>query len=85
MWLAKGQAMEWTAIEAGWNQLYKGNAQRRFNKLTRADVEDTRAKRERLVDLVRTAYGLSEEKAEAQIADWQSRQRPVRILIDEPW
>ena len=77
--------MEWTTIEAGWNQLYKGNAQRRFNKLSRAEVENTRAQRERLVELVGAAYGISAEKAEAQIADWQSRQRPVRLLIDEPW
>lgn len=77
--------MEWTAIETGWNQLYKGNAQRRFNRLSRAQVEGTAGRRESLVALVRSAYDLSEEKAEAQVADWQSRQRAVRILIDEPW
>ena len=77
--------MEWTAIEAGWNQLYKGNAQRRFNKLSRAEVESTGAQRARLVEIVGAAYGLTAEKAEAQIADWQSRQRPVRMLLDVPW
>jgi len=77
--------MEWTAIEAGWNQLYKGNAQRRFHKLTRAEVEGTKASRERLVALVQSSYAVNAEKAEALVADWQSRQRAVRMLIDEPW
>lgn len=77
--------MEWTAIQAGWNHLYKGNAQRRFNKLTREQVEGTHGNRERLVGLVAAVYGMHAEKAEAQVADWQSRQRAVRVLIDEPW
>lgn len=77
--------MEWSAIEAGWDQVYKGNAQRRFNRLTREQVEATRASRAALVAQVQAAYGLNAEKAEAQVADWQSRQRQIRLLLGERW
>ncbi|HWA39372.1 MAG TPA: hypothetical protein VG873_16055 [Burkholderiales bacterium] len=77
--------MEWPAITAGWSYLYKGNFQRRFHKLTRAQVEATEGRREALVTLVQAGYGVPAEKAEAQVADWQSRQRVLRMLIDQPW
>jgi hypothetical protein len=77
--------MDWPAIDAGWSYLYRGNFQRRFHKLTRAQVEATLGRREALVALVQSGYGVPSEKAETQVADWQSHQRPVRMLIDEPW
>ena len=77
--------MEWTAISAGWSAVYKGNFQRRFNKVSREDVEAAKCSRESLVALVQQVYGFGAEKAEAQVADWQSRQRVVRTLIDEQW
>lgn len=77
--------MDWPAIDAGWSYLYRGNFQRRFHKLTRAQVEATQGRREALVALVQAGYNVPAEKAETQVADWQSHQRAVRMLIDEPW
>ena len=67
--------MDWSTIEAGW-QAYRGNAQRRWNRLTVAQVDATQGRREQLSAQLQAAYRLDPAKAEAQIADWQSRQNP---------
>jgi uncharacterized protein YjbJ (UPF0337 family) len=69
--------MEWNVIESGWNE-YKGNAQRRWSKLTVEEVSATGGRREALSERVQAAYRLSPEKAEVQLADWQSRQHVIR-------
>lgn len=70
--------MEWNAIEAGWNE-YKGNAQRRWNKLSVEQVAGTEGKREQLSAQLQHAYGTSPEEADKQIADWMSRQSAPRV------
>lgn len=68
--------MDWSTIEAGW-KAYQGNAQRRWHKLSVAQVDATQGRREQLSAQLQAAYRLDPAKAEQQIADWQSRQHPM--------
>jgi uncharacterized protein YjbJ (UPF0337 family) len=73
----EGSAMNWNAIEAGWKD-YKGSAKQQWEKLSVEQVAGCLGKREHLSSRVQEAYGISKEEAERQVADWQSRQRPVQ-------
>lgn len=65
--------MNWIAIEARWSE-YTANAQERWTRLSREQIEATRGDRDRLSQRVQEAYLLSKAAADNQISDWQSRQ-----------
>lgn len=66
--------MDWDRIEDDW-QSHKGSFKRRWRKLTNIDV--VTGKRERLAVSIQEKYGLSNDEAEKQLADWQGRQRMI--------
>jgi uncharacterized protein YjbJ (UPF0337 family) len=66
--------MEWARIQANWKH-YKGNARRHWMKLSEEALELVAGNREQLAQKLREVYGLSEELAEKQLAEWQRAQR----------
>jgi uncharacterized protein YjbJ (UPF0337 family) len=66
--------MEWDRIEDDWQQL-KGSFMRHWPKLTNIDVMT--GKREWLLRNIREKYGISQDQAEQQLADWQSCQSEI--------
>lgn len=65
--------MNWTNIEAGWND-YKAPAKQQWSKLSDQEIDETRGKRDALSSKVQEVYALSKEETERQVADWQSKQ-----------
>lgn len=63
--------MEWDRIEGDWQQ-HKGSFMRHWPKLTNIDVMT--GKREWLLRNICEKYGVSQEQAEQQLADWQNNQ-----------
>lgn len=74
--------MNWSQIESAWSD-YKGDFQRHWSRIPRAQVASALGRREDLADKVQQAYGISKEETEAQIAEWQSRlleRQPLPIM-----
>jgi uncharacterized protein YjbJ (UPF0337 family) len=71
---AKETKMKWNRIEGGWQQ-FKGNFKRRWRKLTNVDV--ITGNREQLALNIQERYGITPDKAEKQLADWQARQKEI--------
>jgi uncharacterized protein YjbJ (UPF0337 family) len=65
--------MTWGDIESGWNH-FKGRVQQQWDKLSEDEVSGTLGKRDYLATKVQEAYGVSQEEADRQITDWQSKQ-----------
>jgi uncharacterized protein YjbJ (UPF0337 family) len=66
------EKMKWNRIEGGWQQL-KGNFKRRWRRLTNIDV--IAGNREQLALNIQERYGITNDEAEKQLADWQGRQK----------
>lgn len=62
--------MNWDQIEGKWKQL-KGNAQKKWGKLTEDEVDQIEGDRERLVGKIQEKYGVAKEEAERQVNEWQ--------------
>ena len=65
--------MNWGDIESGWNH-FRGRVQQQWDKLSDDEVSGTLGKRDYLATKVQEAYGVSQEEADRQITDWQSKQ-----------
>jgi len=65
--------MNWGDIESGWNH-FRGRVQQQWDKLSEDEVSGTLGKRDYLATKVQEAYGVSQEEADRQITDWQSKQ-----------
>jgi len=65
--------MNWGEIESGWNH-FRGRVQQQWDKLSDDEVSGTLGKRDYLATKVQEAYGVSQEEADRQITDWQSKQ-----------
>jgi uncharacterized protein YjbJ (UPF0337 family) len=66
--------MNWERIEGNWEH-YRGNAKRRWLKLTDEQLDLTWGKREELAAKIEQAYGISRDQAEKQLASWQGAQK----------
>jgi|TARA_R110000868_G_scaffold130557_2_gene340269 uncharacterized protein YjbJ (UPF0337 family) len=53
-----------------WKQL-KGEAQKKWGKLTNDDLDQLDGDREKLMGLLQESYGKSREQAEQDIKDWE--------------
>jgi len=65
--------MNWSAIEAGWND-FKAPAHQQWSKLSEQQISDTLGKRETLSLRVQEAYALGKDETERQISEWQAKQ-----------
>jgi uncharacterized protein YjbJ (UPF0337 family) len=66
-----GFEMNWDEVTGKWNQL-KGSVKERWGKLTDDDLTMIDGKRDRMVGKIQERYGITKEKAEEQIRDWNS-------------
>jgi uncharacterized protein YjbJ (UPF0337 family) len=69
-----GFAMNWDEVSGKWNQV-KGYAKERWGKLTDDDLTMIDGKRDRMVGKIQERYGITKEKAEEQIRDWNFQVR----------
>jgi len=68
--------MDWELIESNWRE-FQGNAQSRWPKLSRADLEAIAGQRKNLIAKLREVYGFDEQQAEQELAAWQAALRKV--------
>jgi uncharacterized protein YjbJ (UPF0337 family) len=68
--------MNWKSIEGDWERI-KADLQDRWDKLTADDLEAIDGQRARLAGRLRELYGLTEERAEAELRDWERHHEPV--------
>ena len=68
--------MEWGIIESRWHE-YKAAAKRRWDKLSEAQISNTRGNREYLLKRVQEAYAIGRDEAEKQLNDWESHQQEL--------
>lgn len=57
-------------IKGKWNQI-KGEAQKRWGKLTQDNIEEINGNRTKLLGLIQESYGVAKDEAEKQISDWE--------------
>ena len=59
-------------IEGNWKQL-KGKVKESWGKLTDDDLDVIDGKREQMAGVIQERYGISKDKAEAQIKEWEDK------------
>ena len=57
-------------IQGKWNQI-KGEAQKRWGKLTQDNIDEVNGNRTKLLGLIQESYGVAKDEAEKQIKDWE--------------
>jgi len=62
--------MDWNRVEGNWKQL-KGKIQAKWGKLTDDDLDVIAGRRTELAGKVQERYGVAQDKAEREIADWE--------------
>ena len=69
--------MNWNCMEGDdWKQV-RTSLKVRWGKLTNEDLERIAGNREQLLVRLRALYGLTEQRAEAQLKDWERHQEPI--------
>ncbi len=68
--------MNWEYIEGNWKQI-KAHLRSRWAKLTDEDIEGIAGQRDDLLAKLRELYGLTVERAEAELRDWERHQEPI--------
>jgi uncharacterized protein YjbJ (UPF0337 family) len=66
--------MNWDRVEGNWGQ-FQSQVKQTWSKLTAADLERIAGRREALVGRLQDSYGFTEEEAERQVLDWETRMR----------
>jgi uncharacterized protein YjbJ (UPF0337 family) len=62
----------WTKIAGAWSQT-KGEVRKQWGKLTDNDLEHINGQRDVLLGKLQRIYGLSRDKANCQIDEWEQR------------
>jgi uncharacterized protein YjbJ (UPF0337 family) len=68
----KETVMNWDRIEGNWRQL-KGKAKEQWGKLTDDQFDTIAGKRDQLVGRIQESYGISQDEADKQVRDWETR------------
>lgn len=64
--------MNWSTVESQWREV-AGSAREQWRELTDEEVQQVSGKRERLEELLKQKYGLSQHEAVTQVNDWANR------------
>lgn len=64
--------MNWDRIEGNWMQI-KGRIKEQWGHLTDDDFDVINGKREQLAGKIQERYGITQDEAEKQISDWETR------------
>lgn len=67
----KAALPSWDRIAGNWKQ-FTGSAKERWGKLTDDDLAVVDGKREQLVGKIQERYGIIQDQAERQVADWMN-------------
>lgn len=67
----KAALPSWDRIAGNWKQ-FTGSARERWGKLTDDDLVVIDGKREQLVGKIQERYGIIQDQAERQVADWMN-------------
>ncbi len=62
--------MNWNQVQGNWKQ-FMGKAKDTWGDLTDDELTQIAGKRDALLGLVQTKYGIAQEEAEQQIKDWE--------------
>jgi uncharacterized protein YjbJ (UPF0337 family) len=57
-------------IQGKWNQI-KGEAQKRWGKLTQDNIDQVNGNRTKLLGLIQESCGVAKDEAEKQVKDWE--------------
>lgn len=68
--------MNWEQIEGNW-QHFKGHAREQWGKLTDDHLDKIAGRRDQLVGNIQEHYGVAKEAADAQVRDWEHRNRDL--------
>lgn len=71
--------MDWEHPEKDWEQI-RVRLRARWAKLTEDDLDAIAGQRERLLGRLRQAYGLTSERAEAELRNWERHQEPIEPM-----
>jgi uncharacterized protein YjbJ (UPF0337 family) len=64
--------MNWDRVQGNWKQ-FKGYVQERWGKLTDDQLDLIEGKREKLAGRIQELYGISQEEADRQVTEFESR------------
>ena len=63
--------MNWNQVQGNWKQ-FMGKAKEKWGDLTDDELTQVAGKRDALLGLVQTKYGIAQEEAEQQVKDWEN-------------
>ena len=69
--------MSWDRIEGSWKQL-RGKIREQWGKLTDDDLDVIAGRRDMLLGTLQEKYGIAQDEADRQVADFQSRHEGAR-------
>jgi uncharacterized protein YjbJ (UPF0337 family) len=69
-------AVDWNRIEGNWKQL-KGKIKEKWGDLTDDDLDKIAGRRDQLEGLIQQRYGLTKDRARAQIEEWFNEQKVI--------
>jgi len=61
--------MNWEKVETNWKE-YQASAKNVFSRLSDAELEVVRGRRDKLIDKVRDAYHITQVAAEKEVDNW---------------
>lgn len=61
--------MNWDQIEGKWKQ-FKGDARRKWGKLTDDQLDEAAGNREKLIGIIQESYGKGREEAEREVDEF---------------
>lgn len=68
--------MDWEATRGDWDRI-RGRLRARWARLTEDDFDAIAGSREQLLGRLRATYGLTEERAESELRNWERHQEPI--------
>jgi esterase/lipase superfamily enzyme/uncharacterized protein YjbJ (UPF0337 family) len=77
-----GFESDWDRVQGNWKQ-FKGEAQRRWGKLTDDELDQAAGDRRKLAGHIQARHGIAKDEAERQIEDWAVHPRQNRMAPPE--
>jgi uncharacterized protein YjbJ (UPF0337 family) len=75
--------MNWQQIQGDWKQV-TGKAKERWGKLTDDDLDVVAGRREQLAGKIQERYGVANEEAESQLAEWERKATDAWFRVTSP-
>jgi len=72
--------MNWERIEGNWKQ-FKGNLKVQWGEITDDPFDIIAGKRENLAGKVQEAHGISRDKMEELLTDWEKRMKDINYTL----